>query len=90
MPTSAEQQRVSPASLCAGACALLALPVLLPALLAISPLLLLAGLIWLVWRPTSIPPSRKAVELSSQEKPPKVPEQVSLAITNANCTSKLR
>lgn len=80
MPTSADQQSVSPAILCAGACALLALPVLLPVLLAISPLLLLVGLIWLVWRPTSIPSSRKAVDLSSNEQPTKMLEQVSLAI----------
>lgn len=80
MPTSADQQRMTPAVLCAGGCGLLALPVLLPVLLAISPFLLFAGLIWLVWRQLLIPSKRKAVDLSIKKQPPKVPEQVRFAV----------
>ena len=78
---SADKQRVTPAVVCAGGCAVLALPVLLPVLLAFSPLLLIAGLIWLIWRKLSIASNQKAVALSSSKYPPKVPEQVCIAVT---------
>lgn len=46
---SVGRQRLSLASSCAVGCALLALPVLLPLLFAISPILFLAGVVWFVW-----------------------------------------
>ena len=78
MATSGDQQRVSPAMLCAGACALLASPVLLPMLVALSPLLFFAGLIWFVWAQIATSPSRKNEDLSSNRQPLKSPKQVRL------------
>ena len=79
MPVSTDHQRLNAGSLCAAGCALLALPVLIPLLLVISPILLFLALIWYVWAHSQNIASEKTASASQRV----TPEQVCLAATPA-------
>ena len=70
MPRSVDRQLFSLTNVCAGACALLALPVLVPVLFALSPILFLAGLIWVALR------KRKNSSIEKFADPPLKPSEL--------------